>query len=107
MFRLPKQLVAGDDIDWTASTATRQALGTDKLAAVQALPHKFLLEFTLAAHKAHFDHKGLDFRGVNIRPFPAYERIVRVLVDRAPLPLSDEHCLLHFRRMADLFPGSA
>ena len=59
---------------------------------MQALPgHKFRLEFTSAAHKAHIDRNGLDFRGVNITPFPAYERIVRVLVDRAPLPLSDDH----------------
>ena len=91
VFRLPKRLIAGDDVA-RLRLALIQTIGADKLAAVQALPdHKFRLEFTSAAHKAHFDRNGLYFRGVNITPSPAYERIVRVLVDRAPLPLSDDH----------------
>ena len=49
LFRLPKRLIAGDDVG-RLRVALIQTIGADKLAAVQALPdHKFQLEFTSAA----------------------------------------------------------
>ena len=67
MLRLPERLVAGDNIG-------RLQVALIKLAAVQALhDHKFRLEFTSAAHQAHFDRQSLDFRGVNISLSPAHE----------------------------------
>jgi hypothetical protein len=38
-----------------------------------------------------YDINGLNFRGVNITPTPAYEQLTNVFVDRAPLHMPNEY----------------
>ena len=90
-FRIPKQLIAKESIS-QVRVSLIQAIGSAKVSAVQALPeNKYRLEFTSQQHKISFDTHGLDFRGINITPTPAYEQLTRVIVDRAPIHMPDEY----------------
>ena len=90
-FRLPKRLIGKDGIK-EVRVALIEAIGADRVCAVQALPdHKYRIEFTSPSYKIGYDINGLNFRGVNITPTPAYEQLSRVIIDRAPLHMPDNY----------------
>lgn len=91
IFKIPKRLINKESIK-QIRVALIQTIGEEKLLGVQALPDcKYRLEFSSSVHKSHYDIHGLDFRGVNIVPTPAFEHIKRVIVDRAPFQMPDVH----------------
>ena len=53
--------------------------------------NKYRIEFTSPSYKIGYDINGLSFRGVNITPTPAYEQLVQVFIDRAPLHMPDKY----------------
>ena len=65
-----------------------KAIGEERVCGVQALPDgKYRIEFASPSIKSYYDINGLAFRGINIVPTPAYEQLVQVFIDRAPLPM--------------------
>ena len=69
-----------------------KAIGAERVSAVQALPdHQYRIQFTSTSYKMGYDLNGLNFRGVNITPTPAYEQLTNVFVDRAPLHMPNEY----------------
>lgn len=90
-FRLPKRLIAKYAIK-DVRVALIEAIGAERVCAVQALPdNKYRIVFTSSSYKIGYDINGLSFRGVNITPTPAYEQLVQVFIDRAPLHMPDEY----------------
>ena len=88
-FRIPKRLVSKETVK-QVRVALIQAFGASKVSAIQALPNcQYRVEFTSPSYKVAYDINGLNFRGVHINPTPAYERVRRVFVDRAPLQMPD------------------
>ena len=90
-FRIPKKLIGSDNIR-QVRLALIAAIGAERLRAVQGLPdHVYRVEFVSRSVKLAYDLNGLDFRGVSIIPTPAYEHLVSVFVDRAPLQMPDHY----------------
>jgi hypothetical protein len=90
-FHLPPRLIAKDAIK-DVRVALIEAIGAERVCAVQALPdNKYRIEFTSPSYKIGYDINGLSFRGVNITPTPAYEQLVQVFIDRAPLHMPDKY----------------
>ena len=90
-FRLPKHLIGIAAIK-DVRVAIIEAIGDERVCAVQALPdNKYRIEFTSPSYKIGYDINGLNFHGVNITPMPAYEQLVQVFIDRAPLHMSGKY----------------
>ena len=90
-FRIPKHLVSKETVK-QVRVALIQAFGALKVSAIQALPNcQYRVEFSTPSYKVAYDINGLNFRGVHINPTPAYERVTRVFVDRAPLQMPDNY----------------
>ncbi len=69
-----------------------KAIGESKVSVVQALPGlKFRVCFVSSSFRQYFDINGLNFRGLTITPFPAYEEVKSVFVDRAPPQMPDKY----------------
>ena len=65
-----------------------QAIGERKVAAVQALsPNKYRVEFRYSSDRHAADINDISFRGIHLRPLPAYEEVKSIFVDRAPLQM--------------------
>ena len=80
-FRLPKRLVGKDAVK-DVRVDLIKAIGAERVSAVQALPdHQYRIQFTSPSYKMGYDLNGLNFRGVNITPTPAYEQLTNVFVD--------------------------
>jgi hypothetical protein len=90
-FRLPKRLIGKDAVK-DVRVALIEAIGAERVCAVQALPdQKYRIEFTSPSYKMDYDLNGLNFRGVNITPTPAYEHLKNVFVDTAPLHMPNDY----------------
>ena len=88
---LPAKLVGQDKIPKVRGELV-EAIGVKKVAAVQALsPTKYRVEFRSSSYRHAADINGLTFRGLTITPYPAYEEVKSVFVDRAPLQLPDNY----------------
>ena len=86
-FRIPRKLIGQVPIKEVRVLLVK-AIGEERVCAVQALPDgKYRIEFASPSIKSYYDINGLDFRGINIVPTPAYEQLVQVFIDRAPLPM--------------------
>ncbi len=70
---------------------------------MQALPGlKFRVCFVSSSFRQYYDINGLNFRGLTITPFPAYEEVKSVFVDRAPPQMPDKYlydCLAPYNRV--------
>ena len=87
---LPKRLVGKSKVA-QIRTGLIKAIGEHKLSAVQALSgEKYRVEFKSASLRSACDITGVAFRGVTVTPYPAYEEVKSVFLDRAPLPLPDQ-----------------
>ncbi len=82
-FRIPRKLIGKVPIKEVRVLLVK-AIGEERVCAVQA---KYRIEFASSSIKSYYDINGLDFRGINIVPTPAYEQLVQVFIDRAPLPM--------------------
>ncbi len=86
-FRIPRKLIGQVPIKEVGVLLVK-AIGEERVCAVQALlDSKYRIEFASPSIKSYYDINGLDFRGINIVPTPAYEQLVQIFIDRAPLPM--------------------
>jgi hypothetical protein len=93
VFHIPKRLTGKDTIPQVRANFIK-AIGEAKVKAVQALPeNKIRVEFKSPSLRHQCDINGISFRGVTLTPFPAYEEIKKVFVDRAPLQMPDNYIL--------------
>ncbi len=91
VFYLPKCLVGKSKVASLRSELVK-AIGESKVSVVQALPGlKFRVCFVSSSFRQYFDINGLNFRGLTITPFPAYEEVKSVFVDRAPPQMPDKY----------------
>ena len=91
VFYLPKRLVGKSKVTSLRSELVK-AIGESKVSVVQALPGlKFRVCFVSSSFRQYFDINGLNFRGLTITPFPAYEEVKSVFVDRAPPQMPDKY----------------
>ena len=91
VFHIPKRLAGKDTIPQVRAHFIK-AIGETKVKAVQALPeNKIRVEFKSPSLRHQCDINGISFRGVTLTPFPAYEEIKKVFVDRAPLQMPDNY----------------
>ena len=89
VFHLPKRLVGKGKIPQLRADFLK-AIGAEKVLAVQILPnHKVHVQFKSPSFRVRYEINGLTFRGVTLMPFPAYEEVNSVFVDRAPLQMAD------------------
>ena len=90
VFHLPKRLVGKSKVTQLRAELVK-TIGEKKVSAIQALPGlKFRVCFSSPLVRSAFDINGLNFRGLNITPFPAYEEVKAVFVDRAPPQMQDK-----------------
>jgi hypothetical protein len=90
VFNLPKRLVGKAKIPQLRADFVK-AIGAEKVLAVQILPnHKVRVQFKTPSFRVRYEINGLSFRGVTVTPFPAYEEVKSVFVDRAPLQMVDK-----------------
>ena len=69
-----------------------KTIGESKVSVVQALPGlKFRVCFVSSSFRQYYDINGLNFRGLTIMPFPAYEEVKSVFVDLAPPQMQDKY----------------
>ena len=91
VFYLPKRLVGKSKVTSLRSELVK-AIGESKVSVVQALPGlKFRVCFVSSSFRQYYDINGLNFRGLTITPFPAYEEVKSVFVDRAPPQMPDKY----------------
>ena len=91
VFYVPKRLVGKGKIPQLRADFVK-AIGADKVLAVQILPnHKVRVQFKSPSIRVRYEINGLSFRGVTLTPFPAYEEVKSVFVDRAPLQMGDNY----------------
>ena len=91
VFYLPKRLVGKGKIPQLRADFVK-AIGAEKVLAVQILPnHKVRVQFKSPSFRVRYEINGLSFRGVTLTPFPAYEEVKSVFVDRAPLQMVDNY----------------
>ncbi len=91
VFYLPKRLV-GKSMVTSLRSELVKAIGESKVSVVQALPGlKFRVCFVSSSFRQYFDINGLNFRGLTITPFAAYEEVKSVFVDRAPPQMPDKY----------------
>ncbi len=91
VFYLPKRLVGKSKVTSLRSELVK-AIGESKVSVVQALPGlKFRVCFVSSSFRQFYDINGLNFRGLTITPFPAYEEVKSVFVDRAPPQMPDKY----------------
>jgi hypothetical protein len=87
VFYVPKRLVGKGKIPQLRADFVK-AIGAEKVSAVQILPnHKVRVQFKSPSIRVRYEINGLSFRGVTLTPFPAYEEVKSVFVDRAPLQM--------------------
>ena len=102
VFYLPKRLVGKGKVTSLRSELVK-TIGESKVSAVQALPGlKFRVCFVSSSFRQYYDINGLNFRGLTITPFPAYEEVKAVFVDRAPPQMPDKYlydCLAPYGRV--------
>ena len=102
VFYLPKRLVGKSKVTSLRSELVK-AIGESKVSVVQALPGlKFRVCFVSSSFRQYFDIYGLNSRGLTITPFPAYEEVKSVFVDRAPPQMPDKYlydCLAPYGRV--------
>ena len=102
VFYLPKRLVGKSKVTSLRSELVK-AIGESKVSVVQALPGlKFRVCFVSSSFRQYYDINGLNFRGLTITPFPAYEEVKSVFVDRAPPQMPDKYlydCLAPYGRV--------
>ena len=68
------------------------AVGERKVAAVQALsPIKYNIQFKRSSDRHAAEIDGIAFRGVHLTPLPAYEEVMSVFVEKAPLQMQDNY----------------
>ena len=68
------------------------AIGERKVAAVQALsPTKYRIEYRYSSDRHAANINGIAFRGIQLTPLPAYDKVKSIFVDRAPLQMQDQH----------------
>ncbi len=73
VFYLPKRLVGKSKITSLRSEVVKTIVES-KVSAVQALPGlKFHVCFVSSSFCQYYDINGLNFRGLTVTPFPAYE----------------------------------
>jgi hypothetical protein len=90
VFYLPKRLVGKSKVPQLRAELVK-TIGEKKVSAVQALPDfKFRVCFSSPSVRCAYDINGLNFRGLTITPFPAYEEVKAVFVDRSPLQMPDQ-----------------
>ena len=90
VFHLPKRLVGKSKVPQLRAELVK-TIGEKKVSAVQALPDfKFRVCFSSPSVRCAYDINGLNFRGLTITPFPAYEEVKAVFVDRSPLQMPDQ-----------------
>ena len=90
VFHLPKRLVGKSKVPQLRAELVK-TIGEKKVSAVQALPDfKFCVCFSSPSVRCAYDINGLNFRGLTITPFPAYEEVKAVFVDRSPLQMPDQ-----------------
>ncbi len=91
VFYLPKQLVGKSKVTQLRAEIVK-TIGESKVSAVQALAGlKFRVCFASPSVRSSFDINGLNFRGLTITPFPAYEEVKVVFVDRSPPQMPDNY----------------
>ncbi|CAB4031582.1 zinc finger CCHC domain-containing 3-like [Paramuricea clavata] len=91
VFHVPKRLVGKGKIPQLRADFVK-AIGADRVLAVQILPnHKVRVQFKSPSIRVRYEINGLSFRGVTLTPFPAYEEVKSVFVDRAPLQMADNY----------------
>ena len=91
VFYLPKRLVCKSKVTSLRSELVK-TIGESKVSVVQALPGlKFRVCFVSSSFRQYYDINGLNFRGLTITPFPAYEEVKSVFVDRAPPQMPDKY----------------
>ncbi|CAB4013840.1 Hypothetical predicted protein [Paramuricea clavata] len=91
VFHVPKRLVGKGKIPQLRADFVK-AIGADRVSAVQILPnHKVRVQFKSPSIRVRYDINGLSFRGVTLTPFPAYEEVKSVFVDRALLQMGDNY----------------
>ncbi len=91
VFYLPKRLVGKSKVTSLRSELVK-TIGESKVSVVQALPGlKFRVCFVSSSFRQYYDINGLNFRGLTITPFPAYEEVKSVFVDRAPPQMPDKY----------------
>ncbi len=89
VFHLPKRLVGKSKVPQLRAELVK-TIGEKKVSAVQALSDfKFCVCFSSPSVRCAYDINGLNFRGLTITPFPAYEEVKAVFVDRSPLQMPD------------------
>ncbi len=102
VFYLPKRLVGKGKVTSLRSELVK-TIGESRVSAVQALPGlKFRVCFVSSSFRQYYDINGLNFRGLTITPFPAYEEVKAVFVDRAPPQMPDKYlydCLAPYGRV--------
>jgi hypothetical protein len=91
VFYVPKRLVGKGEIPQLRADFVK-AIGAEKVSAVQILPnHTVRVQFKSPSIRVRYEINGLSFRGVTLTPFPAYEEVKSVFVDRAPLQMVDNY----------------
>ena len=91
VFYVPKRLVGKGKIPQLRADFVK-AIGAENVSAVQFLPnHKVRVQFKSPSIRVRYEINGLSFRGVTLTPFPAYEEVKSVFVDRAPLQMVDNY----------------
>ena len=91
VFYVPKRLVGKGKIPQLRADFVK-AIGAEKVSAVQILPnHKVRVQFKSPSLRVTYEINGLSFRGVTLTPFPAYEEVKSVFVDRAPLQMGNNY----------------
>ena len=88
---LPAKVIGKDTIPKVRGELVK-AIGEKKVAAVQALsPTKYRIQFSSSSYRHERDVNGIHFRGVTLTPYPAYEEVKSVFVNRAPLQMPDQY----------------
>ena len=78
VFHLPKRLVGTSKVPQLQAGLVK-TIGEKKVSAVQALPDfKFRVCFSSPSVHCAFNINGLNFRGLTIMPFLAYEEVKAV-----------------------------
>ena len=84
--KAPLVFSAADFHRWNRTTSVvylpAKLVGKDKIPKV---------EFRSSSYRHAADINGLTFRGLTITPYPAYEEVKSVFVDRAPLQMPDNY----------------
>lgn len=90
VINLPSKLVAKHNIPQLRGELIN-SIGAQKVAAVQALSKtQFRIEYSFSSYRREADANGINFRGLTITPYPAYEQVKSVFVERAPLQMPDQ-----------------